>query len=218
MLLYMLIATLLHCVSVLRLQGIGIRASSYIEATRRLRRRGAMKARVVRLPEAVVGCGKDLHWFETTPGDLIALRIHSRDVAGAFTIVEARVLPLSGPPMHIHKERDEIFEVLTGVFRFQCGDDVFDISAGRTVVVPRGVPHAWVNLGAHPARLLFSFVPGGIDDLFEQIGKTPPDQWAALAALHDSFITGPPIVIEGASEPCRGTKTTNVTFLVPRSS
>lgn len=175
------------------------------------------RSNVAHLPRAVVGASDGLRWFETTPGDLLALRIHSRDVGGAFTIVEARVLPWSGPPLHVHHERDEIFEVLDGAFRFQCGDDVVDISAGTTIVVPRGVPHAWVNLGARPARLLFSFVPGGIDELFEKMKDTPPDQLAALAAVNDTLVVGPRLVVEGAAESCRGRQSAKVAFLVPRS-
>lgn len=174
-----------------------------------------MNAKLVSLPGAIVTGAKDLHWIEATPGDLMALRIHSRDVAGAFTVVEARVMPFSGPPLHVHNERDEIFEVLEGRFRFICAGEIFDITEGTTVVVPRGVAHAWVNLGSRPARLLFSFVPGGIDDLFEEIGRTPPDEWAALAALHDTDIVGPPLVVEGAAEPCRAYRGENIAFLMP---
>lgn len=188
--------------------------ATYLEKTRKWRD-GLMKAKMVSLPRAIISGARDLQWIEATPGDLMALRIHSRDVAGAFTVVEARVMPFSGPPLHIHNERDEIFEVLEGRFRFICSGDTFDIAAGTTVVVPRGVAHAWVNLGSRPARLLFSFVPGGIDGLFEEIGRTQPDQWEALAALHDTDIVGPPLVVEGAAEPCRAYRGENIAFLMP---
>ncbi len=142
---------------------------------------------------AIVNHGAELHWFDVMPGECMALRIHSRDVGGAFTIVEARVPPLSGPPLHIHKEREEIFEVLEGVFRFRCGDETFDVSPGTTVVVPRGVEHAWANLGSTPARIMFTFVPGGIDDLFEEIGQTAPEGWAELSERYDTWVMGPPL-------------------------
>jgi hypothetical protein len=54
---------------------------------------------------AVVGRGEDLTWFDTMPGEQMALRLHSRDVGGAVTIVEARVPPFTGPPLLFHKER-----------------------------------------------------------------------------------------------------------------
>jgi mannose-6-phosphate isomerase-like protein (cupin superfamily) len=214
MFLCLLITSLLSWFGSIRWFGNSGQLAAYLQNTREWRDR-LMKAKLVSLPGAIVTGAEDLHWIEATPGDLMALRIHSRDVAGAFTVVEARVMPFSGPPLHVHHERDEIFEVLEGRFRFLCGEETFDIPAGTTVVVPRGVSHAWVNLGMRPARLLFSFVPGGIDGLFEEIGRTPPDQWAALAALHDTDIVGPPVIVEGAAEPCRVYRGDNVAFLMP---
>jgi hypothetical protein len=91
--------------------------------------------------------------------------------------MEARVLGLSGLPKHYHKEREEIFEILEGIFRFQFGDEEFDVGPGTSAVVPRGVPHTWANMGTETARILFTFAPGGIDDFFILIGRTPPEGW-----------------------------------------
>ena len=38
---------------------------------------------------AVIGRAEDLAWFDTMPGGRMARRVHSADVGGAFTIVEA---------------------------------------------------------------------------------------------------------------------------------
>jgi mannose-6-phosphate isomerase-like protein (cupin superfamily) len=126
---------------------------------------------------AIVGRSEHLNWFDTMAGEQMAVRLHSRDVGGAFTIIEARVPSFIGPPLHVHREREEIFEVLEGRFRFRCADEEFDVAPGTTVVVPRSAVHGWVNLGPGAARLLFTFVPGGIDEFFPQIGRTPPDGW-----------------------------------------
>ena len=122
--------------------------------------------------KAAVTHSKDLQWFNTMPGEQMAIRIHSNQVGGAVTIMEARVPALSGPPKHFHKDREEIFEVLEGTFRFQCGDEEFDVTPGTSVVIPRGVPHAWANIGSDIARIMFTFAPGGVDDFFVKIGQT----------------------------------------------
>lgn len=156
-----------------------------------------MTAQITRIDQprrAIIGRGEDLNWFETMPGERMALRVHSRDVGGAFTIIEAQVPPMSGPPRHLHRDREEIFEVLWGEFRFLCAGEVFDISVGTTVVVPRGVEHAWANLGIRPARLLFTFVPGGIDDFFGEIGRTSSQNWPELSQRNDTWIAGPPLL------------------------
>ncbi|MBM0744395.1 cupin domain-containing protein [Phormidium sp. CLA17] len=107
---------------------------------------------------AIVGQSEDLNWFNTLPGEQMAIRVHSRDVGGAFTIIEVRVPPFIGPPLHYHEEREEIFEVLEGRFRFHCAGEEFEVTPGRSVVVPRNSVHGWVNLGPEAARLLFTFV------------------------------------------------------------
>ncbi|MCM3627066.1 cupin domain-containing protein [Paenibacillus glycanilyticus] len=147
------------------------------------------------LQRAVFTHSKDLEWFTTMPGEQMAIRIHSSQVGGAVTIMEARVPFLSGPPKHFHKEREEIFEVLEGTFRFQCGEDDFEVTPGTSVVVPRGVPHAWTNVGTESGRILFTFAPGGIDDVFAKIGLTPPEGWQELCENYDTWIVGPPMLI-----------------------
>ena len=124
------------------------------------------------------------------------MRLHSRDVGGAFTIIEARVPTLTGPPLHFHEEREEIFEVLEGRFRFHCAGEEFDVTPGTTVVVPRTVVHGWVNLGPGSARLLFTFVPGGIEDFFPRISHTPPDDWPDLGRQYDIWIVGAPLAVK----------------------
>jgi mannose-6-phosphate isomerase-like protein (cupin superfamily) len=145
---------------------------------------------------AIVGRGESLRWFETMPGEQMAVRLHSRDVGGAFTIIEARVPPFIRAPPHFHSEREEIFEVLEGRFRFHCAGEEFDVAPGTTVVVPRRAVHGWVNLGPGPARLLFTFVPGGIDDFFPEIGRTPADGWPDLGRQYDIWIVEAPLVVK----------------------
>jgi quercetin dioxygenase-like cupin family protein len=143
---------------------------------------------------AVVGRPDNREWFDTMLGEQMAFRVNSRDVGGAFTIIEAHVPPLVGPPLHYHQEREEIFEVLEGRFRFHCEGEEFDAIPGTSVVIPRNSVHAWVNTGPEPARLVFTFVPGGIDEFFPLIAKTPPMRWREVAHQHDIWIVGKAMV------------------------
>lgn len=139
---------------------------------------------------AIVGRSEDLNWFDTLPGEQMAIRVHSRRVGGAFTIIEARVPPFVGPPLHYHENREEIFEVLEGRFRFHCEGKEFEVAPGTSVVIPRNSVHGWVNLGPGVARLLFTFMPGGIDEFFPKISQTPPEGWTDLACQYDTWIVG----------------------------
>ncbi|TCN01443.1 cupin domain [Paenibacillus sp. BK033] len=146
------------------------------------------------LNKAAVTFAKDLEWFDTMPGEQMAIRIHSSQVGGAITVIEARVPALIGPPKHIHKEREEIFEILEGTFRFQVGEEELEAAPGTSVVVPRGLPHAWANVGPNSGRILFTFAPGGIDDFFPEIGRHSIEEIGRLAEQNDTFIIGPPIL------------------------
>lgn len=147
------------------------------------------------LNAALVARAEDLDWFETMLGEQMAFRVRSGDVGGAFAIVEAHVPPFTGPPLHHHKEREESFEVLEGTFRFHCAGEEFDAGPGTSVVIPRNKVHAWVNVGSRPARLLFTFVPGGIDEFFPMIGTNSPEALLALGQQHDVWIDGPPLQV-----------------------
>jgi quercetin dioxygenase-like cupin family protein len=149
---------------------------------------------------AVVGRAEDLAWFDTMTGEPMALRVQRVDVGGAYTIVEADVAAFTGPPLHYHQEREEIVEVLDGRFRFHGAGDEFEAGPGASVVIPANSVHGWVNLGAGPARLLVTFVPGRIDDLFPLIGQTRPDRWLELGREHDICTVGDPMVADQPSD------------------
>ncbi|MDR6550357.1 cupin domain-containing protein [Paenibacillus qinlingensis] len=148
------------------------------------------------MSKPVVNYSKDLVWFDTMPGEQMAVRLHSNQVGGALSIVEARVPSLMGPPKHIHNEREETFEILDGTFRFQVGDEEFDATPGTSVLVPRGVPHAWANVGPNMGRILFIFTPGGIDGFFPEIGRHSLEEIVKIASENDTVIIGPPMVVK----------------------
>jgi hypothetical protein len=52
--------------------------------------------------------GTDLAWFDTVPGEQMALWVHSDAVGGAFTLIEAHVPAYTGPPMHYYEDGEEI--------------------------------------------------------------------------------------------------------------
>jgi len=145
---------------------------------------------------AIVGQSENLDWFDTVPGEQMAIRVHSKDVNGAFTIIEVNVPPFMGPPLHYHQDREEIFEILEGRFRFHVEGKEFEVGPGTLVVVPRNTVHGWVNLGPGRARLLFTFVPGGIDEFFPLISQTPPESWTELGNQNDIWIVGAPLSIQ----------------------
>ena len=73
-------------------------------------------------------------------------------------------------PLHVHPTQDEFIHVLEGVFDLQLGDAKRQARAGDLVRMPRGVPHAYYNNQAVPARALFWVSPARrLRELFDKL-------------------------------------------------
>ena len=65
---------------------------------------------------------------------------------------------------------------------------------------PRGMAHAFQNVGSTPGKLLIVTAPSGLERFFEQLAALPPNEAGptALAAVgHATWIefTGPPLSV-----------------------
>jgi quercetin dioxygenase-like cupin family protein len=142
---------------------------------------------------AIVARPEDGVWFDVVPGESATILVHSERVDGRYTIMEHRIAPESGPPLHSHVE-EEIFAVLDGVITFVNGDDRFEGAAGTVVVIPAGTAHTWANLSGKQARMRSMFTPGGIEKLFSNLAGLGPDEFVAMAETFGSKILGPGII------------------------
>lgn len=146
------------------------------------------------VPQAPIVMARDLaRTFEVVPDEIMTVRVESTQVGGAYTLCDSTVAPGSATPLHVHSTVDEVFMVLDGILDVVCSDQWTRIGPGSTVFVPRGSPHGWTNASDGPTRFLAVFSPGGLEHLFAQLNRTPPHQWAELAAAYDTLIVGPPV-------------------------
>ena len=108
-------------------------------------------------------------------GMLITFRAVAEETGGEYSLYEQTVPPQLGPPPHIHRQETEAFYVMEGEFEFLKGDETVRVGAGSFVHVPRGVPHAFRNVGDSPARFLAIVTPGGLHEkLLGEIGEPAP--------------------------------------------
>jgi mannose-6-phosphate isomerase-like protein (cupin superfamily) len=89
--------------------------------------------------------------------------------AAGFSAFEDVRQPGDGPPWHCHHGEDEMFRVVSGRFRLRCGDQDFDAVPGDTAILPRGVPHAFVNAGDTVGTMFCVVQPGGFERFFLEI-------------------------------------------------
>ncbi len=84
----------------------------------------------------------------------IHIHVSRHDTADGLSIVEHH-LPLGfGPPLHVHRDEDEFFHIIEGLFRFQLGTRIIAGMAGDVIALPRGVPHGFRVLSGEGGRCL----------------------------------------------------------------
>jgi quercetin dioxygenase-like cupin family protein len=139
----------------------------------------------------------------------VRIKIASSDTQDAFTVFDAEIPPMAGPPMHRHAHQDEVWQVMEGEFRFVVDGQEVHGRAGDTVFAPRGSEHTFQNVGSSPGHLLTTVVPGGLDVFFEDLeavsprGTVPdPGKLMPIFEQHGMELLGPPLPRPVERVPC----------------
>jgi quercetin dioxygenase-like cupin family protein len=109
----------------------------------------------------------------------------------AFTLAEFTGDEGSWSVPHVHRAMEESFFVLDGEFTFGVGDDEVTAGPGSYLLVPRETRHV-LAAGPGGGRCLVLMVPGGLEDMFFELGELgadslrDPEVRAAISARHDS--------------------------------
>jgi quercetin 2,3-dioxygenase len=146
----------------------------------------------------MVAAGADRYLKPLQVGtDVSVVKVSGRDTGGGFALFEYAGYREGGPPLHLHRDQDEIFVVREGRYLFQCGDDRTALQAGDTIFLPRGIPHSFRQTSP-TGRLQFMFTPAGDMEAFftalaQQDGPPSPEVASALFAAHGMKVVGPPI-------------------------
>jgi quercetin dioxygenase-like cupin family protein len=141
-------------------------------------------------------------------GTLVSVRASANDNADGISIIEHKMPFGMAPPMHIHKNQDEVFHILRGRMRFQIGNATVIGQAGDILTVPKGMPHGFIVESADGAHCMtitqgkdFETMvigmsePVTIDFLPALLEPTKPqiDALAAACARNNIEIIGPPL-------------------------
>jgi mannose-6-phosphate isomerase-like protein (cupin superfamily) len=109
-------------------------------------------------------------WFN---GDIVTTKLTAQQTAGALGLVEVTCPPGGGPVPHVHPRTDETFYMISGELEFLQGDKTLTAGPGDLVYIPRGLTHRFHNPGIQPARMIFTYTPGGAEGLFIEVGDQP---------------------------------------------
>jgi mannose-6-phosphate isomerase-like protein (cupin superfamily) len=134
------------------------------------------------------------------PGGPVSILAHTTNTNGSLTVLEFGHPAKTGPPRHVHVREDEVWYVLEGEYRFKIGESMFTLSEGGLAFGPRGMPHAFQNVGDRPGRLLVITTPAGLERFFSQHAELLPgpvdrDELDAVSRANWLEFTGPPLAV-----------------------
>lgn len=121
--------------------------------------------------------GVETLWFK---GTLVTIRLTSLAGQDGICVLEHMMPFGESPPLHIHRNEDEVFHILEGTMRFRVdGNDIVRHS-GQTVIAPKGLPHSFRVESPQGARCLT--ITRGKD--FEQVVREMgvPAEFAGVPA------------------------------------
>ena len=110
------------------------------------------------------------------------IRMTAEDTGGTYGLLEADIPAGEGPPLHVHEREEEFFRVLSGRFLFVCGDTSTELTEGGCILLPRGVPHRFQNVGDATGRLMVIVTPGGFEGFFAAVQEAPMSEVDGIAA------------------------------------
>ena len=160
-------------------------------------------ARFAHVPD---GEGVHLHFLN----HLATVKVEAGESASGLGAVEFAAPEGFGPPLHVHREEDELFYVLDGQIRAHLGGpdgSVVHARAGDVLLLPSQVPHTFC-IESPVARMLTVFAGRRTAPSFDQFVRhlgvptstaalpTPvdidPGAVAEACARHGMQVLGPP--------------------------
>ena len=96
-------------------------------------------------------------------GILVSQMAGTTDNNGAFDLIISKMRRGTEPPPHVHSQEDELFYILSGEMRVYVDGEVFSVTAGECMFLPRRKPHAF-RITSEEVHNIALLVPGGFPD------------------------------------------------------
>jgi mannose-6-phosphate isomerase-like protein (cupin superfamily) len=122
-----------------------------------------------------IGKSGELFWFK---GTLVNVRLSWNAGEDRVSVVEHYMPHGESPPLHVHRNEDEVFHILEGSMRIHIDGTERLAHAGETVLAPKGVPHSFRVESTEGARCLTITSGGDFENMIREMGE--PAQSAGL--------------------------------------
>jgi quercetin dioxygenase-like cupin family protein len=143
-------------------------------------------------------------------GSLFEHLVTSGETGGSLGLSLVTQPPGIATPLHRHTREAEALFVLEGRIDYRAGEDLHELDEGSFLYLPLGLPHAFRIRGERPARFLALTAPGGLMDLYDEVGLpaeqmripgegegrgTPEEisRWNDVGPRYGLEVVGPPI-------------------------
>jgi quercetin dioxygenase-like cupin family protein len=103
-------------------------------------------------------------------GSLFERLVGADESGGALGVSLVTQPPGIATPLHRHTREAEAFYLLEGTMTYRAGEQTYHLVAGTFMYLPKGIPHAFRITGDVPARFVGLTVPGGLLDLYDEVG------------------------------------------------
>lgn len=102
---------------------------------------------------------------------LYEIKVSAAESGGALTVMEMTLPEGWGPPLHTHDCTENMY-VLDGTVRLHMNGATYEAGPGSFVHLPAGTVERPEPVGT--AHILMTYVPGGIDQFFAEVGAPAP--------------------------------------------
>ena len=150
--------------------------------------------------------GLERVWFLNT---LVVIRVPPERGTDGLCVLEHHAPKGDSPPLHLHRDQDEVFALLAGEPRFHLSGRDIEARTGECFLVPKGEPHSYLATSAAGVRFLTITRGDGFVGLVRKVGRAaktdglpellgPPseeeqDGLARIARKHGVEFVGPPL-------------------------
>jgi quercetin dioxygenase-like cupin family protein len=122
--------------------------------------------------------GQEIAWLG---GSVHRVVLDGAATGGRSALFRSTMRAGTASPVHIHDHDDETVVLLSGSGVFWAGDQRWELEAGDTAFLPRGLPHTYA-ITSDAAELLTICNPAGMEEFFRAAGwdlaRPLPDGWS----------------------------------------
>ena len=95
----------------------------------------------------------------TVVGSVMTYKATAEQTGGAYSLAVEITPPHGGLPLHVHHREDEAMYILDGEYEIQCGNQLFHVTAGTFVFLPKDIPTGMKTWETNPANFFTSRHP-----------------------------------------------------------